>query len=72
MTYPFKVKKGRLHKRLGLEPDQPIPLKTIRADLEKQRKRLAHKATHSDALEALREDQFAINAHRWRHRNRKK
>lgn len=68
MTYPFKITKGRLHKRLGLDPDKPIPLKTLHDDLAKQRKAVAHKATHEHALTDLREDQFALNARRFRHK----
>ena len=70
MTYPFKIAKGKLHTRLGLDPEKSIPLKTIRDDLTKQRKALAHKATHNQALTDLREDQFALNAHRFMHKKK--
>lgn len=68
MSYPFDIKKGKLHERLGIPEDQRIPRKRLVADYKRQRERLKHKAEHEEALEYFRQDQFALNASRFRHR----
>jgi len=59
MSYPFKLDRGKLHRRLNIPEGKKIPLSTIRASLVKA------KADKDMTLE--REDQFALNAAHFHH-----
>lgn len=57
---PFgNIKKGALHKELGIKQDKPIPLATLDA---------AHaKAVREHNVTLERRTQFAINARKFKH-----
>ena len=59
MALNLHLKKGALHKDLGISQDKSIPVKKLQ------------KAKAKGGLEAKRA-QFAINARKWNHTGRKK
>jgi hypothetical protein len=62
VAYPFKVKKGALHRQIGLPQSQPIPTATLKAILSRKNSHIGEKKITPLMRQRAR---FALNARKW-------